>query len=327
VRVDQVAGDACIEADDDAAADRLLGAIGPFAEPPGPFHVRAQPPDEPDAAHLDRIRKALGLIAGGDLYQVNLARRINLSIRGDLLALFASLLDAAPAPWGFFQDLGASVVCASSPELALSVQGAAMRSCPIKGTRPRGRDAVEDLERARELDADPKERAELVMSVDVHRNDLGSVAVPGSVQLAGEPRVLAGRTVWSRVAEVTAARAPGIGTDAILRACLPAGSVTGAPKVRAMEVIADLEPWRRGAYTGVFGYLGRGGAVTLAMAIRTIEVEKGRDEHRGVYFTGGGIVADSVPERELEETRWKAKQLDALGTGEADKLEPSRGSG
>jgi anthranilate/para-aminobenzoate synthase component I len=327
VRIDHATGDVCIEAEEDAAADGLLGAMGSPGGAPGSFSLRTEPPDEPDAAHLERIRKALGLIAQGDLYQVNLARRICLSIRGDLLALFASLLDAAPAPWGFFQDLGASVVCASSPELALSVEGTAMRSCPIKGTRPRGRDATEDLERARELDSDPKERAELVMSVDVHRSDLGSVAVPGSVHLAGEPRVSAGRTVWSRVAEVTAVRAPGVGTDAVLRACLPAGSVTGAPKVRAMEVIAELEPWRRGAYTGVFGYAGRGGAVTLAMAIRTIEVEKGGDEHRGVYFTGGGIVADSVPERELEETRWKAAQLVKLARGETDQLEPSRGSG
>lgn len=315
VRIDHATGDVCVEADDDAAAERLLRSVGSLGGVPRPFQVRSQPPDEPDAAHIDRVRTALGLIAQGDLYQVNLARRITLSIRGDLLSLFASLLDAAPAPWGFFQDLGASTVCASSPELALSIQGATLRSCPIKGTRPRGRDAAEDLDRARELDSDPKERAELVMSVDVHRNDLGSVAVAGSVRVAGEPCVSGGRTVWSRVAEVTAVRAPGVSTEAILRARLPAGSVTGAPKVRAMEVIAELEPWRRGAYTGVFGYVGRGGSVTLAMGIRTIEVEKGGDLHRGVYFTGGGIVADSVPERELEETRWKAAQLDKLEPG------------
>jgi anthranilate/para-aminobenzoate synthase component I len=315
VRIDHATGDVCVEADDDAAAERLLRSVGSLGGVPRPFQVRSQPPDEPDAAHIDRVRTALGLIAQGDLYQVNLARRITLSIRGDLLSLFVSLLDAAPAPWGFFQDLGASTVCASSPELALSIQGATLRSCPIKGTRPRGRDAAEDLDRARELDSDPKERAELVMSVDVHRNDLGSVAVAGSVRVAGEPCVSGGRTVWSRVADVTAVRAPGVSTEAILRACLPAGSVTGAPKVRAMEVIAELEPWRRGAYTGVFGYVGRAGSVTLAMGIRTIEVEKGGDLHRGVYFTGGGIVADSVPERELEETRWKAVQLDKLEPG------------
>src|SRR5581483_2452737 len=110
----------------------------------------------------------------------NLARRIPLTVRGDALALFESLLDAAPAPWGFFQDLGGSVVCASSPELALSVRGDALRTCPIKGTRPRGRHAVEDERLARELDADPKERAELTMATDVHRNDLGAVAVAGT---------------------------------------------------------------------------------------------------------------------------------------------------
>ncbi|MGH7439282.1 MAG: anthranilate synthase component I family protein [Polyangiaceae bacterium] len=327
VRIDHATGAVCVEAVDDAAADRLLARAGSVGQAPSPFHLRVEPPDEPDEAHLERVRRALQLIAEGDLYQVNLARRIRLSIRGDLLSLFASLLDAAPAPWGFFQDLGSSVVCASSPELALSVEGRTLRSCPIKGTRPRGHDAAEDFHNSRELDADPKERAELVMSVDVHRNDLGAVAVPGSVHVTGEPRVTAGRTVWSRVAEVVALRAPGIDTRAVLRACLPAGSVTGAPKVRAMEVIASLEPWRRGAYTGVFGHAGRGGSATLAMAIRTIEMEKGPAEHRGVYFTGGGIVADSVPGRELEETRWKAMQLEALGGaggGGAHELEPGR---
>lgn len=183
----------------------------------------------------------------------------------------------------------------------------------MKGTRPRGRDALEDQRLALELDADPKERAELVMSVDVHRNDLGRVAVPGSVAVGGEPRLLAGRTVWSRVAEVVAQRSPGVALEAVVRAMLPCGSVTGAPKVRAMEVIAKLEPWRRGAYTGVFGHLGGEGSLALAMAIRTIEIAKGEPDHAASYFTGGGIVADSVPERELEETRWKAVQVFRLG--------------
>jgi anthranilate/para-aminobenzoate synthase component I len=262
-----------------------------------------------------RVRRALALIAAGDLYEVNLARRIEMTVRGDLLSLLTSLLEAAPTPWGFFQDLGASVVCASSPELALAVQGDALRTCPIKGTRPRGRDAVDDRRRARELEDDPKERAELVMAVDVHRNDLGAVAVAGSVRVNGEPRLLTGRTVWSRMAEVVGRRGPGVSLEAILRACLPSGSVTGAPKVRAMEVIAELEPWRRGVYTGVFGHVGADGSLSLAMGIRTLEIEKGADARPAVYFTGGGIVADSSPERELEETHWKASQLEELSAG------------
>lgn len=313
VRVDHFTGAVSVEADDEPSAGRVARAVDRGLRAAlGGFELDVLAPDEPDRAHTDRIHEALRLIAAGDLYEVNLARRIPLLLRGDPLALFESLLDAAPAPWGFFQDLGDTVVCGASPELALSVRGDSLRTCPVKGTRPRGRDAMADEGWMRELDADPKERAELVMAVDVHRSDLGRVAVPGSVRVLGEPRVVAGRAVWSRVAEVVARRAPGVTLDDVASAVLPCGSVTGAPKVRAMEVIASLEPWRRSAYTGVFGYVGRQGALELAMAIRTIEVAKVGPEQPACYFAGGGIVADSIPERELEETRWKATQLSTL---------------
>src|SRR5262249_54027535 len=150
-----------------------------------------------------------------------------------------------------------AVVCGTSPELALEVRGDRLRTVPIKGTRPRGRDAGEDAALAAELDADPKERAELTMAIDLHRNDLGKVAIPGSVRLLGGPRVTAGRTVWSRSAEVVARARPGTTLEDLVRALVPCGSVTGAPKVRAMEIIAHLEPARRGLYTGVYGYVGR----------------------------------------------------------------------
>jgi anthranilate/para-aminobenzoate synthase component I len=314
-RVDHATGEVAVVGDDARAVDRLAGALGSREPAPaGParrFELRVHAADEPDEAHLERVREALRLIAAGDLYEVNLARRIPLSVRGDALELFASLLDAAPAPWGFLQELGDNVVCGASPELALSVRGAALRTCPIKGTRPRGHDAADDARRARELEHDPKERAELTMAVDVHRSDLGRVAVPGTVRVLGEARVVPGRTVWSRVAEVVARRAPGSTLGDVARAVLPAGSITGAPKVRAMEVIARLEPWRRGAYTGAYGWVGRDGRLELAMAIRTLTWDAARGGD-GSYFAGGGIVADSVPERELDETRWKASQLAAL---------------
>ena len=147
------------------------------------------------------------------------------------------------------------------------------------------------------------------MAVDLHRNDLGRVAVIGSVRVLGEPRVVGGQTVWSRVSEVVARRAPGATLEDVARAVLPCGSVTGAPKVRAMEIIAALEPVRRGAYTGAFGYVSRDGQLVLAMAIRTLEVSARR---WGRYATGGGIVADSDPSREVEETHWKAAQLAAI---------------
>jgi anthranilate/para-aminobenzoate synthase component I len=319
VRVDHASGEVAVVADDAASADRLARAIASGDAQGGdarPFELRVTPPDEPDEAHRERVREALRLIAAGDLYEVNLARRIGLSLRGDALALFASLLATAPAPWGFLQDGGDQVVCAASPELALSVRGRELRTCPIKGTRPRGGDAREDARLAQALASDAKERAELVMAVDVHRNDLGRVAVPGSVRVLGEPRLVAGATVWSRFAEVVARRAPGATLADVARAVLPCGSVTGAPKVRAMEVIARLEPCRRGLYTGAFGYLGRDGSLQLAMAIRTIQLA-GLEEGRrpGEYFAGGGIVADSVPDREFEETRWKAAQIARLSCG------------
>jgi anthranilate/para-aminobenzoate synthase component I len=331
VRIDHATGHVAIEADDDPSAEAIARALA--RERPSrdqvsscsePRHCRRQPrftldvlaPEEPDSVHIERVRTALRLIAAGDLYQVNLSRRIPMVFRGDSLALFASLLEAAPAPWGFFQDLGGALVLGASPELAISARGDALRTCPIKGTRPRGQDARDDDIMASALDADPKERAELVMAVDVHRNDVGRVAAPGSVSLVSDARVLAGRTVWSRVAEVVARRAPGVGLGDIVRALLPCGSVTGAPKVRAMEVIAGLEPWRRGAYTGAFGYVARDGALELAMAIRTIQAgppSGAEAERRAWYFAGGGIVAESDPALELEETRWKAAQLAQLG--------------
>ncbi|HTQ41112.1 MAG TPA: anthranilate synthase component I family protein [Polyangiaceae bacterium] len=313
VRVDHFTGEVLVVGDDEPAVASLAravlrGAGRHAAASAGRPQLRVLPPDEPEQRHADRVRDVLRLIAAGDVYEVNLARRIPVSFRGDGVALFASLLEAAPAPWSFFQDVGETRVVATSPELALSVRGDVLRTGPIKGTRPRGAHADEDARLARELDDDPKERAELTMAVDVHRNDLGRVAVPGSVRLVAEPRVVAGRTVWSRVAEIVARRAPGASLADVARAVLPCGSVTGAPKVRAMEVIARLEPWRRGLYTGAFGYVGRDGRLELAMAIRTLQLQG--DE--GAYFTGGGIVADSVPERELEETRWKAAQLARL---------------
>jgi anthranilate/para-aminobenzoate synthase component I len=319
VCVDHATGDVVIEADDAAGASKLARALDRSCHSQAndsrsgdAFELRPLPADEPDDAHRARVVEALDLIAAGDVYEVNLARRIPLLFRGDVLALFESLLAAAPAPWGFLQEFADRSVCATSPELALSVRGSELRTCPIKGTRPRGGEALEDARLARALASDEKERAELTMAIDVHRSDLGRVAVPGSVRVLGEPRLLGGRTVWSRLAEVVALRAPGATLADVVEAVLPCGSVTGAPKVRAMEVIARLEPWRRGLYTGAFGYVGRGGQLELAMAIRTLQLEGGGRERHASYFAGGGIVADSVPEREVEETRWKAAQLGQL---------------
>ena len=307
LRIDRATGRAAIEADDDRAADRFIRALNVPAPPSMPVALRALP-GEREEAHVERVREVLRYIARGDVYQVNLARCLELRATGAPIDVFTALFKHAPSSYGFFLDFGDVTVCGMSPELALEVRGEDIRTCPIKGTRPRGRDAQTDVELARELDNDPKERAELTMAIDLHRNDLGKVAVPGTVRVRGEPKVVRTRTVWSRVADIVAKRAPGVTLDDIARAVVPCGSVTGAPKVRAMEIIAELEPFRRGLYTGVYGYAGRDGGLAMAMAIRTLELSA---DGAARYCTGGGIVADSQPWRELEETRWKA-QLPAL---------------
>jgi anthranilate/para-aminobenzoate synthase component I len=305
LRIDRASGVVAVEADDDRAASRLARHAAREAEPPREFALELSPVSEDPSAHERRVREVLALIAKGDVYQVNLARRLSFAFRGDALEAFVRLVHSSRAAYGFFADLGDVVVCGSSPELALEARGERLRTAPIKGTLPRGEDAAADRARASRLDADAKERAELVMAIDLHRNDLGRVAVAGSVRVLGDPRVIAGPTVWSRVAEIVARRAPGITNCDLARAMLPCGSVTGAPKIRAMEIIATLEPHRRGLYTGAYGYVGRDGALVLAMAIRTLEVQA----ERAFYWTGGGIVADSDPARELDETRWKASHL------------------
>ncbi len=313
-RVDALTGAVAIEADSSSAADRLARQLArsPTRASVPSLHVEREDDAQTGAAHVARVREILRLIGEGDVYQVNLARCVALRAVGAPLDVFAFLFRGAPSPYGFFVDFGELSVCGTSPELALEVRGDCLRTAPIKGTRPRGADAEPDASLARELDRDPKERAELTMAIDLHRNDLGKVATLGSVRLLAAPRVMGGATVWSRVAEIVARRAPGTSLDTIARAMIPCGSVTGAPKIRAMEIIATLEPFRRGLYTGTCGYVGRDGALVLAMAIRTLEIETGG---RARYCTGGGIVEGSDPRRELEETRWKAAQLDRLIAG------------
>ncbi len=309
-------------ADADRLARRLEAPAAP-AEAAGASVTDAEPP----ARHVERVAAAQELIRRGDLYQVNLARALRLTVargadRGGLLTLWARLAAAAPAPFAALLELGEGVrVLSTSPELLLraapdpSAAGspfARLLTAPIKGTRPRGADAAEDVGLALELDRDPKERAELAMIIDVERNDLGRVAVPGSVRILEGPLVVPHRTVHHREALLGAQVRPGVGREQVLEAMLPSGSVTGAPKVRAMEVIASLEPCRRGLYTGGLGFVAHDGGVTLAMAIRTAVL--GADGE-GEYLTGGGIVADSDPARELVETRWKAVQVERALSG------------
>jgi len=275
--------------------------------------VEVREPEAP-AVHVARIARAIELIRAGDVYQVNLARFLEVQLRGgDPLSLYGRLVAAAPAAYAAMLELDPVVVLATSPELLLRASpriggdGSFDRLVtePIKGTRPRGRCAATDRQLAEQLDADTKERAELAMIIDVERNDLGSVARLGSVRLARPAHVVTHRTIHHRRARLVASARPDLSRCAVLQAMVPSGSVTGAPKIRAMELIAQLESRRRGLYTGGYGYVDHQGQVVLAMAIRTLVLE----DRVGGYFSGGGIVVDSDPEAELRETGWKAIQL------------------
>jgi anthranilate/para-aminobenzoate synthase component I len=262
-----------------------------------------EPALEPAERHLARVRRALELIAQGEVYEVNLARRLDFRVQGRPWDLLARLARRSLPPFSAALEWPELSLVATSPELfvAQAPDGLVWTS-PIKGTRPRSVDPIRDAALARELDEDPKEIAELTMIIDVERNDLGRLAIPGTVRMAEPPSVQSHASVHHRVATVEARLPPATARGAVLSAMLPSGSVTGAPKVRAMEVIAELEANRRGLYTGAFGFLKHDGTLELAMAIRTLTIRGTSAE----YFTGGGIVADSVPEREVEETLWKA---------------------
>ena len=270
-------------------------------------------PAEPGPAHATRIRRALESIQAGDIYQVNLARRFELEVEGTAAQLLEALCRRGVPPQALAFDWPELRVAMASPELFLALEPTGrVTTRPIKGTRPRVAEPAADRALALALDADPKERAELAMVIDVERNDLGRLAIPGSVRLAAEPAVESHATVHHRAATVEALLRAGVTREELLLAMLPSGSVTGAPKIRAMELIRELEPARRGLYTGAAGFLREDGGLELGMVIRTVTAQ-GR---RGAYYAGGGIVADSDPEREVEETLWKAAALVELVGGE-----------
>ncbi len=259
----------------------------------------------PRAEYLARIGRALDLIGAGDLYQVNLSHRIEGSCVTDPMALFRRMAQINPAPFAAYLDAGPFQVIASSPERFLALQGERAWSSPIKGTRPRGATPEEDARLARELSSSPKERAENVMITDLVRNDLGRVAVPGSVRVVNLCALESFATVHHLVSTIEGRLFPGRDRIDLLKALFPGGSMTGAPKVRAMEVIDDLEAEERGIYAGSIGYLSLDGRLDLNIVIRTLVCSGGRAHLR----VGGAIVADSDPDREFRETLDKARAL------------------
>jgi para-aminobenzoate synthetase component 1 len=257
------------------------------------------------------VRRALEHIRAGDVYQVNLSRRFTAPLGGtDPFALYERLQRASPAPFGAYVDLGDAQLLSVSPELFLRVgadpdaPGARrVETRPIKGTRPRDPVAAADRAQAAALRASEKDLAEHLMIVDLERNDLGRVARTGTVAVESlfEPYALP--TLHHLESRVTALLRDDVSVAELLRATFPGGSITGAPKIRAMEVIGALEGGPRGPYCGAIGVFGPGAELTLSIAIRTAVVSGGAVEYRA----GGGIVADSDPDAEFDETAWKAE--------------------
>jgi para-aminobenzoate synthetase component 1 len=255
--------------------------------------------------YLDAARRAIEYVHAGDCFQVNLSQRLLARLTEHPLDLYGRLRERNPAPFAGYFDLGDFAVVSASPERFLRVEDGEVETRPIKGTVPRGKTPAEERERIAELAASPKDRAENVMIVDLLRNDLGRVCEYGTVRVPRVCQVETFRYVHHLVSEVRGRLAARKTPADLLRACFPGGSVTGAPKVRAMEIIAELEPTARGPYCGSLGYLGFDGSMDTSILIRTFTAGRGWVQ----FPAGGGIVADSEPEREYEETLHKAEGL------------------
>ncbi len=258
--------------------------------------------------HEARIREALHLIEAGEAYQANLTYPLLGAYEGAPEAAFLRLLGAGAPPFAAFLGLGqGSAVVSASPEcfVHLDPWTGLLSTYPIKGTIQRSEDPAQDALLARQLQADPKERAEHIMIVDLLRNDLGRLARPGQVRVDGLAYIESFPTVHHLTSRVVAEVPPTVGEQDLLTALFPGGSITGAPKLRAMEIIDSLEAAPRGLYTGSIGYLTPDGGLMTSIAIRTAQISQG--ELR--FGVGGGIVADSQPEREWQETQVKAQAL------------------
>lgn len=255
--------------------------------------------------YCQAIQRAIDYIYAGDIYQVNLSQRFTGEFPGDPAGLYRRLRSINPAPFAAYLNFDEVAVISSSPERFVKVTNDLVETRPIKGTRPRGKTPEEDRALQEELLNSVKDRAELVMIVDLERNDLGRVCKPGSVEVTELFTLESYATVHHLVATVVGRLAKDKDLIDLLKASFPGGSITGAPKIRSMEIIEELEPTRRNIYTGSIGYLGFDGNMDLNIAIRTMVIKD-----RQVYFqAGGAIVADSVPEDEYQETLDKARAM------------------
>jgi len=298
-----------------AHLDRLEGILAaPLDEArPAPVPV-ADPAPQPDASWLvapddDRflaaVMRAREEIRAGECFQIVLSRRWSRPATAPPIALYRALRIANPSPYMFFLDAGEAQILGSSPETLARLRGVHAATCPIAGTRRRGQTVAEDTRLAAELAADEKERAEHLMLVDLGRNDVGKISRPGTVKVVRFMEVERYSQVMHLTSEVTGELEAGCDALDVLLACFPAGTLTGAPKVRAMELIEQFEVLRRGVYGGAVGYFDFGGDMDACIAIRTAVVAKGSVHVQA----GAGIVFDSLPESELAECTSKARAL------------------
>jgi anthranilate synthase component 1 len=258
-----------------------------------------------EAAYHKAVERAKRYIFEGDIMQVVPSQRLSKPFRASPLALYRALRTINPSPYMYYFDFGGFHVVGASPEILARLEGDTVTVRPIAGTRRRGATPAEDAALERELLADEKERAEHIMLVDLGRNDAGRVARTGSVKVTEQMVVERYSHVMHIVSNVEARLKPGLNAIDVLRATFPAGTVSGAPKVRAMEIIDELEPVKRGVYAGAVGYLGFHGNMDVAIALRTAVVKDGTLHVQA----GGGIVADSQPAAEWQETQSKARAL------------------
>ncbi|MBT4758382.1 MAG: aminodeoxychorismate synthase component I [Opitutae bacterium] len=294
-----------------ADEDTVLAELQGIVSDPSELKITSQPKrDEWEwnierADYLQAVERVRSYIASGDVYQVNLSQRAKCRYEGCPIQLYQALRTGNPAPYSALIHTDDFTVLSTSPEQFLRKQGRQIETRPIKGTRPRGATPEEDAEHAEALRISEKDRAELLMIVDLERNDLGRVAEFGSVrveQLYHQERYA---RVIHQTAQVKAVLAEGNDVFDCIHAFFPGGSITGAPKVRAMEVIEELEPTRRGVYTGSVGYIGFDGNAEFNIAIRSLHLKDGHLD----YQVGGGIVWDSVPECEYQETLDKGRAI------------------
>jgi anthranilate synthase component 1 len=286
-----------------ALAEKLNAAVH---LPPEPIASADEPQSEfGEAEFKAAVQKAKDYIGAGDIMQVVLSQRMSRPFNASPLSLYRALRGLNPSPYMFYYDFGGFHVVGSSPEILVRLEGDTVTLRPIAGTRPRGLTREDDQRLAEELLADPKECAEHLQLLDLGRNDTGRVAVTGSVKVTENMQIERYSHVMHIVSNVEGRLKPGLSALDVLRASFPAGTVSGAPKVRAMEIIDELEPSKRGIYAGAVGYLGFNGDMDLAIAIRTAVVKD------GTLFVqaGAGIVADSLPDSEWAETQNKARAI------------------